>query len=152
MPQSTPTRRQGRLAASARQTLSMVTALLPILVAVVLLTGLLLELLPTEAIADWFGRSQVLDALIGALAGSIAVGHPVTGYVLGGELLDHGVGLVAVTALLVSWVTVGSIQLPAEMALLGRRFALYRNLICFALSILIALLTATTMDLAGLGR
>ena len=36
---------------------------------------------------------------------------------LGGELLDKGVSLVAVTAFLVSWVTVGSIQLPMALEL-----------------------------------
>ena len=80
----------------------------------------------------------------------MAVGHPLTSYVLGGELLEHGVSLAAVTAFLVAWVTVGSIQLPAEMLMLGRRFSLYRNLICFGLATLIALLTPTTLYLLHL--
>lgn len=99
----------------------------------------------------WFGRNQVLDALTGALAGSVAAGHPMASYVIGGELLERGVGLVAVTAFLVSWVTVGSIQLPAEMLMLGRRFALYRNFICFGLSILVALISVATLYLLGRG-
>jgi uncharacterized membrane protein YraQ (UPF0718 family) len=90
-----------------------------------------------------------LDALIGASVGSISTGHPVTSYIFGGELLNKGVSLVAVTAFLVSWVTVGSIQLPAEALMLGWRFALLRNLICFAFSILIAVLTAITIEFSG---
>ncbi len=77
----------------------------------------------------------------------MAAGHPLTSYVLGGELLKKGISLVAVTALLVSWVTVGSIQFPAEALMLGRRFALYRNLLCFGFSILIAVLTVATLQL-----
>ena len=141
---------RGRLVASARQTLSMAVSLLPILIGVALLTGLLLELLPAERMAEWFGRSDVLDAFVGALAGSAASGHPLTSYLLGGELLDRGVSLIAVTAFLISWVTVGSIQLPAEMLMLGRRFALYRNSICFVLAILIAVLTPTTLQVLHL--
>jgi hypothetical protein len=57
------------------------------------------------------------------------------------------ISLVAVTAFLVSWVTVGSIQLPAEMIMLGKRFAIYRNLICFGLSVLIAVLAVATLSL-----
>jgi len=63
-----------------------------------------------------------------AILGSLAAGHPLVGYVLGGELLARGVSLVAATALLVSGVTVGVVQLPAEALLLGRRFAIVRNL------------------------
>lgn len=150
MPKPIHNDRRGLLAISARQTLSSLAALLPILLGVVLLTGLLLEFLPVEAMADWFGQSAFLGALTGTLAGSVAAGHPVTSYVIGGELLERGVGLIAVTAFVVSWVTVGSIQLPAEMFLLGRRFALFRNLICFGLSILIALLTVASLSVMGL--
>jgi len=66
--------------------------------------------------------------------------------VLGGELLDQGVSLVAVTALLVSWVTVGSIQLPAEIQTFGARFALLRNALSFLFAILIAVLMLLTMQ------
>ncbi|MCP4127055.1 MAG: hypothetical protein GY753_08345, partial [Gammaproteobacteria bacterium] len=85
----------------------------------------------------WFGGNDPLDALIGATAGSVSAGHPITSYLLGGELLTKGVSLVAVTALLISWVTVSSIQLPAEALMLGWRFAIFRNLLCFVFSILI---------------
>lgn len=136
-----------QLISSLRKTVAMFVNMLPILVGVILLTGLVLEFLPTDKIAEWFGRNNLLDALIGATFGSVAAGHPLTSYVLGGELLKNGISLVAVTALLVSWVTVGSIQFPAEALMLGRRFALYRNLICFVFSILIAVLTVATLQL-----
>lgn len=127
----------------------MFLGVLPIILGVVLLTGLLVEILPAETLAGWFGSNALLDALIGATAGSISAGHPVTSYVLGGELLARGVSLVAVSAFLVSWVTVGSIQLPAEALMLGWRFALYRNLLCFIFSILVSVLTVATLTLFG---
>jgi uncharacterized membrane protein YraQ (UPF0718 family) len=134
---------------SLSKTTSMFLGILPVIIGVILLTGLLIELLPADRLADWFGRSGVLDALTGAVAGSISAGHPVSSYLLGGELLSKGVSLVAVTAFLVSWVTVGSIQLPAEAVMLGWRFALLRNLLCFLSSILVAVLTVATLGLAG---
>ncbi|MEA3302077.1 MAG: hypothetical protein U9Q75_02275 [Pseudomonadota bacterium] len=149
MSMQTPTPQKERLIPSIKKTVSMFVGMLPILVGVVLLTGLILELLPTEKAAAWFGRNNLLDALTGATLGSISAGHPLTSYVLGGELLENGISLVAVTALLVSWVTVGSIQFPAEAMMLGRRFALYRNLLCFGFSILIAMLTVATLRLLG---
>jgi uncharacterized membrane protein YraQ (UPF0718 family) len=132
-----------------RKTLSMFREMLPLVVGVILLTGLLVNLLPAEGVADWFGGSDILDGLIGATLGSVSAGHPLTSYVLGGELLDRGVSLVAVTAFLVSWVTVGSVQLPAEALMLGWRFALLRNAICFLFSIAVAVLTVATLGVLG---
>ena len=145
MPEKTPRDTKARMISSAIKTVSMFAGTLPIIVAVVLLTGLMIEFLPTDILSGLFGKSNLLDALAGATFGSVAAGHPLTSYVLGGELLAKGVSLVAVTALLVSWVTVGSIQFPAEALMLGRRFALYRNLLCFGFSILIAVLTVATL-------
>jgi hypothetical protein len=79
----------------------------------------------------------------------VAAGHPVASYILGGELLAEGVSLLAVTALIVSWVTVGIVQLPAEALLLGRRFAIYRNLMCFLFAIMIPFMTVYTLQLIG---
>jgi len=53
----------------------------------------------------------------------------------------------AVTALLVSWVTVGSIQLPAEIQTFGPRFALVRNGLSFLFAMIIAFLVLLTMQL-----
>ncbi|MCP3867208.1 MAG: hypothetical protein GY703_03760 [Gammaproteobacteria bacterium] len=138
-----------QLVQTLKKTVSMFVGILPILAGVLLLTGLLLEYFPVESAAGWFGNNDILDALTGTVFGSVAAGHPLTGYVLGGELLANGISLVAVTALLVSWVTVGSVQFPAEALMLGRRFALYRNLLCFGFSILIAILTTATLQLLG---
>ena len=65
--------------------------------------------------------------------------------VLGKGLFDAGVGMTAVTALILSWVTVGMVQLPAESLLLGHRFALLRNAVSFALSFVTALLVSWTL-------
>ena len=143
------TMQKRQLVASVQKTATMFTGLLPIIFGVILLSALVLELLPTDAIKELFGAGDVIDALLGALIGGVLAGHPVTSYVLGGELLHNGVSLVAVTAFLISWVTVGSIQLPAEAMVLGWRFALYRNLLCFASSIAIAVVVMATMQLFG---
>ncbi|MEA2094922.1 MAG: hypothetical protein U9P11_10205 [Pseudomonadota bacterium] len=67
----------------------------------------------------------------------------------GSYYIAEGVSLLAVTALIVSWVTVGVVQLPAEALLLGRRFAIYRNLMCFLFAIMIPFLTVYTPQLIG---
>ena len=86
---------------------------------------------------------MVQDTLIGTLIGSISAGNPITSYIIGGELLNKGVSLFAVTAFIVAWVTVGIIQYPAEADMLGKRFAILRNVFSFMLAILVAIVTVT---------
>ena len=124
--------------------------MLPILIGTLLLSSLLVAWLPRTPVLGWFGRSEWLDVLLGASFGSIAMGHPVAGYLLGGELLAGGIGLMAVSALVVAWVTVGVVHLPAEALALGRAFALRRNLLCFASAIAVAWLTVASLRLVGL--
>jgi hypothetical protein len=89
--------------------------LLPVIIGMLLLTSLVISLFSERVSAGLFGDSDTLDALIGASVGSVAAGHPLASYLLGGELRKSGVSLIAVTALIVSWVTVGVVQLPADV-------------------------------------
>ena len=114
---------------------------LPILIGIILLIGLFNSFVPKELLARLFQGLPLIDSFIGAFIGSILAGNPITSYILGGELLAQGISLMAVTAFLVSWVTVGIVQLPAEAMLLGKRFAITRNIISFLFSIIAAILT-----------
>lgn len=135
--------------AALARTVRAFVQMLPILAGMLGLTSLLLAWLPRTGLTGGFGHAALWDLLLGAAVGSVAMGHPVAGYLLGGELLAAGIGLVAVTALIVAWVTVGVVQLPAEAMALGRRFALVRNLICFLSVLAIAPLTVATLRLLG---
>jgi len=131
---------------SSKKTLRMLIRVLPNIFAVVLLSGLIMEFVPMNRLSEFLGGGILTDGFVGAGIGSISIGNPLVSYVLGGELLDQGVSLVAVTALLVSWVTVGSIQLPAEIQTFGARFALLRNGLSFLFAMLIAVLMLLTMQ------
>jgi len=124
-------------------------SMLPVLLGVLLLTSLLQQLTPRLLDSGLMGIHQVTDALAGAAAGSIAAGHPFISYVLGGELLQGGVGLAAVSALVVAWVTVGLVHLPLEAVTLGRRFALLRNLLSFLFAVAGALLISGAVHVLG---
>jgi len=138
-----------RLKQSTGKTLRTFIAILPIFAGMLLLTSLAVTLVPGQMSAGLFGRHDLIDVLLGVSAGSVAAGHPLASYILGGELLAQGVSLLAVTALIVSWVTVGIVQLPAEALLLGRRFAIYRNFISFLFAIMVSFMTVYTLQLIG---
>lgn len=137
----------GPVAQNLRKTGNMFLRMLPNILAVVLLSGFILEFVPIDRLSEFLGGGFFVDGLIGAGVGSISIGNPLISYVLGGELLDQGVSIMAVTALLVSWVTVGSIQLPAEMQTFGVRFALLRNGLSFIFALIIAFLVLISMQI-----
>ena len=117
---------------------------LPVVAGVLLLVGLFTATVPADWWARVFSGNALLDPVVGAAAGSLATGNPVTSYVIGGELLDRGTSLTAVIAFVLSWVTVGMVQLPAESLMLGRRFAVSRNVVSFVMAIVVALLCTVT--------
>jgi uncharacterized membrane protein YraQ (UPF0718 family) len=119
----------------------------PMIFGTILLVSLISVLVPVSFYVSVFNKSSFLNSLIGGLIGSISVGHPITSYIFGGEMLNHGVKLVSITAFLVSWVTVGVIQIPAESAILGKKFALLRNFTAFILSILVAIITVLILKI-----
>ena len=119
----------------------------PILAGVLLLVGLINTAVPKDLFTKIFTGEWFLDPIIGAVFGGVAAGNPLTSYIIGGELLKNGVSLVAVVAFILTWVTVGVVQLPAESMMLGKQFALLRNGVSFVMAILIALLTVFTMEM-----
>ena len=114
---------------------------LPMLIGMILLVSLANTLIPKTFYSTVFRNNIFLDPFIGGFVGSILAGSPVTSYIIGGELLNQGISLVAVTAFLVAWVTVGMVQLPAESIMLGKKFAIVRNITAFLFSIIVAIIT-----------
>ena len=119
----------------------------PVIVGVLLLLSIAISAIPKAFYSTVFSGNKFLDPLLGAVLGSISGGNPITSYVLGGELLNQGVSLIAVAAFILTWVTVGIIQLPAESLMLGRRFAIARNVVSFFTAIAVAVLTVVTLSI-----
>ena len=130
------------LKSSARQ----FTNILPVLIGVVLCIGLFNTFVSQEALTSIFSGNVVLDTLWGACFGSILAGNPINSYFIGAALLNHGISLFAVTALIITWVTVGLIQLPAEITSLGMRFTVVRSTLCLVLAIPVAILTVVILN------
>lgn len=140
-----------RVAANAVQNaFHQIRNLLPVMVSVVFLVGLFNTFISGEFLTSLFTGSMWWDSFRGAVVGSVFAGNPINSYIIGGQLLKQGVSLVAVTAFLCSWVSVGLLQLPAEIAALGWRFAVVRNISCFGLSIAISLVMMLILKLFGM--
>jgi len=131
----------GELRDAARRSWNQILSMLPMMAGVVLLVGLFNSFISRELIASIFSGNVILDTFWGACSGSLFVGNPINSYIIGGELLHQSVSLFAVTAFMITWITVGLVQLPAESAALGRGFAIRRNIACFLLAFPIAMAT-----------
>ncbi len=122
---------------------------LPIIGGVLLLFGLFRVYVPTSVIKQVFSGNPFKDTFIGGILGSLFAGNAVNSYIIGGELLRSGVSLFAVTAFLITWVTIGLLQFPVEVTFLGKSFAIKRNILSFVLAFLVAVATVLTLRMLG---
>ena len=134
---------------SFKNALKMFTTIAPILLAVVGLVGLFKTYVTPEMIQSLFTGETLHDTFIGTITGTISVGQIFVSYIIGGELVAGGISLYAVTAFILSFVTLGMIQLPLEYSLFGIRFTVIRNLLSFLFAMLISFMTVFTLELLG---
>ncbi len=120
---------------------------IPIIITVLMLISVLQVYLPKEGYTAIFTGNTFTDSFVGAMLGSVSLGNPIISYIIGGELLKNGVSLIAITAFLISWVTVGIIQTPVEAYFFGKRFALIRNIVSFFGAMFIGILTFLLMKI-----
>lgn len=108
--------------------------------AMFLLVGLFEVFLPASLIQKMMGKGVGnLAPFIGAILGGIAAGPPPVIYPVGKFLLLRAASYGAIAALITAWVSVGTVSLPAEIEIMGRRFALSRWILTLIFSIIIGL-------------
>lgn len=113
---------------------------LPFFVAVFGLIGLLEVLLTPQQVQAWLGSGNgMLAPFYAAVFGGMATGPPAAVFPLGQYLLAQKASVAAVSTLLIAWVAVGTVTLPAEIRFFGARFAWSRWALAFALSIVLGL-------------
>jgi len=121
----------------------------PLLLGTIGLVGLMQTFITTKMIKSLFGYGNVTDTLMGTLAGGISVGQGIISYVIADELKTQGVSLFALSAFILSWVTLGVAQLPAEASMFGLKFTIIRNILSLLFTLLISYLTVVTLGLVG---
>ena len=121
-------------------------SMFPMLLAILLLLGIFDVYITKDILLSFFISNNFIDTITGTLLGGVLTGNPMISYILGGELTDAGVSLYAVTAFILSWVTIGLVQLPAEVEVFGLRFTFYRTLFTFITTILVSLATVLTVN------
>jgi uncharacterized membrane protein YraQ (UPF0718 family) len=108
---------------------------------VILLIGVLLGFLPKQVIAGIVGSGSGFGGiLLAALFGAVLYMPSLVAFPLAGSLLSDGASVAAVGALITTLTMVSTVTLPLEIKILGRKLALLRNGLSFAVALCIALL------------
>jgi len=121
-------------------------SIIPILLGIIMLVSFSIVVIPESFYRRVFTGSKIIDPLLGAIFGSIMAGNPITSYIIGGELQKQGISLIAIVAFILAWVSVGLVQLPAESLMLGKKFAVIRNIVSFITALVIAILVVLTLS------
>ena len=118
----------------------------PMLLAIIGLIGLFKTYITPEMLKTLFNGSALHDMLVGIGVGGISVGQPFISYLVGGELLDNGASFYGVTAFILSFVTLGVVQLPLEFSVFGLRFTLLQNFLALLFSFVLAFSITYTLQ------
>ena len=113
--------------------------ILPEFLVVITLVGFLLAFVNPEIIAALIGSdSGWFGVIIAALVGSITLIPGFVAFPTAALLLQGGAGYMQLGAFISTLMMVGIITLPLEIKYFGVKLAIYRNLLAFLFSFLIA--------------
>lgn len=115
--------------------------ILPSMLGILGLIGLMLALVPKEAIEGLFGNNSPLGILLISAVGSVTLIPPFIAFPLAASLLQAGASIMAVSSFITTLLMVGVITAPMEIHYFGKKFALIRN----AVGLIAALVIAVSM-------
>jgi len=135
------TKNRDKAVAAAKAGRKAFSNVLVTLLSIFALVGLMNAFVPVSYIKSVLGTDAgPLSLLAGTALGSAAAGPPVAAYPVAASLLEIGAWAPAVAAFIVSWTLVGFLSLPFEAKMFGLRFAIWRNLLSFAVAMVIGLI------------
>ena len=121
--------------------------IMPMMIAVIALVAIFQTYVTPKVISSFFGYSNVSDIFIGAFMGAIANGQGSISFIIAEGLKEQNVSLYALSTFTLAWVSLGFVQLPAEIGVFGLKFTIIRNILAFLSTISIAYLTIFTIGL-----
>lgn len=101
----------------------------PILLGVILLISIFQQYLSFDFLTHI--DNQFLAAFVANVLWSISTGNPINSYIIAIGIGNLGLYTFIISVFLITWVTVGIVQLPAESFYFGKKYAITRNLLAF---------------------
>lgn len=111
------------------------------IVAILLLIGLILALIPPEALSDFLVKNDNLfSTVLFALVGCITLIPAFVAFPLASSLVEAGAGIMPVVAFLTTLTMVGIVTFPLEKREFGWKFTLIRNGLSLVFAVIIAVI------------
>lgn len=123
----------------------------PAFLTMLILTSIILYVFPNELIVKYMDiGNKYMSVLIASLIGSITLMPGFIAFPLAGILRQQGVPYMVLSAFTTTLMLVGLITFPIEKEYFGIKITIVRNLICFFIAILIALVTGFAFKEIGI--
>jgi uncharacterized membrane protein YraQ (UPF0718 family) len=115
--------------------------ILPTVLIIIIIIGLILGFLPPEKISYILGEtSGPLGVVFAALLGSLLHIPSLISFPLAASLLEVGASITVAAVFITTLTMIGTVTLPMEMKMLGKKFALLRNGLSFIMAVIIAII------------
>ena len=126
-----------------------IEGILPQFLGIILIVGITLAILRPEIISNIVGNnSGVIGVFLSAIIGSIAKMPTFVAFSTGDMLLKNGAGIAQVAALISTLTLIGIITIPLEAKYIGKRATIYRNILAFVFSIIVAFFVEMVVTMA----
>ena len=107
-----------------------------------ILISIILTIFPENMISNLLGKHNLfLGVIFASMIGSLVLMPGFVAFPLCGILLRQGVPYTTLSALTTTMMMVGILTFPIERSYFGTRTAVIRNILCFLMAMVIALLT-----------
>ena len=122
--------------------------IMPEFLVVILLVGLLLAIMNPEMISGIIGdKSGWFGVILAAVLGSITLIPGFVAFPMTALLLDGGAGYMQIGAFISALMMVGIVTIPVEIKYFGKKLTIYRNVLAFIFSFVVALVIGMVMSL-----
>ena len=122
--------------------------IMPEFLVVILLVGLLLAIMNPEMISSIIGdKSGWFGVVLAAVIGSITLIPGFVAFPMTALLLDGGAGYMQIGAFISALMMVGIVTIPVEIKYFGKKLTIYRNVLAFIFSFVVALVIGMVMSL-----
>jgi len=119
---------------------------MPQFLGLIFIIGLMLAVLKPEVISSLIGnKSGILGVIASAIVGSITMMPTFVAFPAADMLLKSGAGYAQIAALVSTLTMVGVLTFTLETKYIGKRAALYRNLLAFFFAFVVAFIIGKTM-------
>ena len=131
---------RGRTRKALRLSSRSFMTLVPSVLGMTGLVGLVLALIPPDALSSLFKQNGLVGFVLVSVVGAIVTIPAPVAFPLAGSLLKLGASLSSLAAFITTLTMVGILTAPMEMAYFGKRFTVIRQSLSFLLALVIGVL------------